>query len=255
MMKYHNTSNKSIVRVALVTASSAGLGAATAKVLASEGFSVVINYLASKDKADRVVSDIEILQEDALEMTASMVPADITAETQVDADATTPAGPVSDSDSNSLHGGGGDQANHGRRVLAVQADMSKREDIQHVISTTITHFGRLDVVVSNQGWTCMRDFSDLDDNMVESDWDTCFNINVKSHLYLFHAAQPYLVATRGSFVSVASLAGVVPSGSSIVRTSYTSSCLSSLSFRFHGKKKEPNWEAESATAQSYTSLH
>jgi len=61
----------------------------------------------------------------------------------------------------------------------------------------------------------MRDFNDLDDNVDETDWDGCFNMNVKSHLWLFHAAKPHLLETSGAFVGVASVAGVVPSGSSI----------------------------------------
>lgn len=62
----------------------------------------------------------------------------------------------------------------------------------------------------------MRQFDSLDDNVDESDWNTCFNMDVKLHLYPFHAARSYLAHVNGSFVIVASLAGVIPSGSSIV---------------------------------------
>jgi NAD(P)-dependent dehydrogenase (short-subunit alcohol dehydrogenase family) len=76
--------------------------------------------------------------------------------------------------------------------------------------------GRLDLVVSNHGWTKRRNFYDLDDNMEERDWDTCFTMNVKSHLWLFHAAKDALNESEGSFITAASLAGVVPGGSSMV---------------------------------------
>jgi NAD(P)-dependent dehydrogenase (short-subunit alcohol dehydrogenase family) len=76
--------------------------------------------------------------------------------------------------------------------------------------------GRLDLVVSNQGWTRIRNFYDLDENVDEGDWDRCFNMNVKSHLFLFHAARKHLEKSGGSFITVASLAGVKPSGSSVV---------------------------------------
>lgn len=76
--------------------------------------------------------------------------------------------------------------------------------------------GRLDLVVSNHGWTKIRDFANLDDNMEESDWDLCYNMNVKSHLWLFHAARKYLEESEGSFVTTASVAGVIPGGSSMV---------------------------------------
>lgn len=63
----------------------------------------------------------------------------------------------------------------------------------------------------------MRDIANLDDNVDEDDWDRCFNMNVKSHLWLFHAAKPHLENTEGVFITTASLAGVKFSGSSLVR--------------------------------------
>ncbi|KAK1988714.1 hypothetical protein LZ30DRAFT_776612 [Colletotrichum cereale] len=57
--------------------------------------------------------------------------------------------------------------------------------------------------------------ADLDGNLDEDDWDRCFNINVKSHLFLMHAARPYLAEAEGAFITTASLAGVKVSGSSL----------------------------------------
>jgi NAD(P)-dependent dehydrogenase (short-subunit alcohol dehydrogenase family) len=62
----------------------------------------------------------------------------------------------------------------------------------------------------------MRNFQDLDENVEESDWDTCFNFNVKSHLFLFHAVKPHLEKSEGSFLTTASLSGITPGGSSLV---------------------------------------
>ena len=76
--------------------------------------------------------------------------------------------------------------------------------------------GRLDVVVSNGGWTRFSNFADLEDGVEEADWDRCFNMNVKSHLWLIHAAKRHLKETGGAFITTASLAGVIPSGSSLV---------------------------------------
>jgi 3-oxoacyl-[acyl-carrier protein] reductase len=45
-------------KVAVITGASKGIGAGIAKALAAEGASVVVNYAASKDGADRVVSEI-----------------------------------------------------------------------------------------------------------------------------------------------------------------------------------------------------
>ncbi|KAF8849195.1 NAD(P)-binding protein [Acephala macrosclerotiorum] len=161
--------------VALVTASSAGLGAATARALAKSGVRVVINYLSSREKAEKLLDDLNRLQPEH----GSIV------------------------------------SDKGPRFLAIKADVSQRAELSRLIEEAVEAMGRLDLVVSNQGWTKMRNFQDLDDNVEESDWDTCFNMNVKSHLFLFHAARRHLEASGGSFITTASLAGVKPSGSSV----------------------------------------
>ncbi|KAL9114621.1 MAG: hypothetical protein Q9227_001299 [Pyrenula ochraceoflavens] len=160
-------------KVALVTASSAGVGAAIAKALAPE-FRLVINYLSRPEKAQSVIRDCESLSKN---------PA-------------TPDNP---------------------RFISLQANVSQRSEIQRLVVETMEKMGRLDVVISNQGWTRMTNYMDLDDNLVESDWDTCFQVNVKSHLWLLHAARPHLEANEqgGAFVTTASTAGVRPSGSSL----------------------------------------
>ncbi len=45
-------------KVAVVTGASKGIGAGIAKGLAAEGASVVVNYVSSKEGADRVVAEI-----------------------------------------------------------------------------------------------------------------------------------------------------------------------------------------------------
>ena len=161
-------------KVALVTASSAGLGAATVKALASH-FRVVVNYHSRLEKAEQVIKE------------ASSIPA------TYQQSATEP------------------------RFHAIKADVSQRSEIQRLVDETVSTMGRLDVVVSNAGWTRLTNFFDLEQQVSEEDWDRCFNVNVKSHLWLLYAAKPHLEKTEGggAFVTVASLAGVRPSGSSL----------------------------------------
>ncbi|CAK7566507.1 MAG: hypothetical protein SEPTF4163_004454 [Sporothrix epigloea] len=164
-------------KVALVTASSAGLGAACVKALAPH-FRVVVNYYSRPEKADAVISEASL--------TAPLY----------------------------SH----DDKTDGPRFVALQADVSDRASIQRLVQQTVDAMGRLDVVVSNAGWTRITDFMDLDDQVNEDDWDRCYNVNVKAHMWLLYAAMPHFernVDTKGSFVTVASLAGVRPSGSSV----------------------------------------
>jgi NAD(P)-dependent dehydrogenase (short-subunit alcohol dehydrogenase family) len=166
-------------KVALVTASSAGLGAATVKALAPY-FRVVVNYHSRAEKAEQVIRE------------ATAIP------------------PVSTS-----------PAPAEPRFHAIKADVSQRSEIERLVAETVATMGRLDVVVSNAGWTRLTNFFDLDQQVEESDWDKCFNVNVKSHLWLLYAAKPHLEKTYasegvgGAFVTIASLAGVRPSGSSL----------------------------------------
>ena len=62
--------------VALVTGSSRGIGAATARELAARGANVVVNYRSSADEATEVVSDIEAAGGDAMAVQADVTDPD-----------------------------------------------------------------------------------------------------------------------------------------------------------------------------------
>jgi NAD(P)-dependent dehydrogenase (short-subunit alcohol dehydrogenase family) len=166
------------MKVALITASSAGLGAAIARAMVFD-MKIILNYSSNESR-------VKVLVEELLSIA---------------------------SQSNNSN-----EAQGPPRVVAFRADIGKRPDIENLVSSAIRTYGRLDVVVSNGGWTRIRNFNDLDDNLDEDDWDQCFNINVKSHLWLMKAVMQHLEATEGAFVTVASVAGVKPSGSSVVRS-------------------------------------
>ncbi|KAK3074068.1 hypothetical protein LTR53_003780 [Teratosphaeriaceae sp. CCFEE 6253] len=107
------------------------------------------------------------------------------------------------------------KSTQGPRFGLIQADVGDRAAVKRLVQETVTKFGRLDVVVSNAGWTRVTNFANLDEGMEDEDWDRCFVYNVKSHLWLMHAAKPHLEASEGAFITTASIAGVKPSGSSL----------------------------------------
>ena len=84
-----------------------------------------------------------------------------------------------------------------------------------MVEEAVSKFGRLDVVVSNAGWTRLTTFANLDEGVVDEDWDKCVTYNVKAHLWLLHAARAELDKTEGAFITVASLSGIKPGGSSL----------------------------------------
>ncbi len=172
------------MKIALVTAFSAGLGAVIARAFIPE-MRVVIYYHSSPERANTVLKELSNLVQ------------------------STDGGP------NILK----------RRFTAILAGLSQRSEILRLILETVTKVSRLDVAVSNAGWTRLTNFRDLDDNVKEDDWDCCFNLNVKSHLLLLLAAREHLESNEGSFITTASAAGVKPMESSLVRI--LSPCLSS----------------------------
>jgi len=69
-----------MVRVALITGASRGIGAATALVLAEHGYRVVVNYRSSAPEAEEVVATIAAAGGEAVAIKADVtVPGDVTA--------------------------------------------------------------------------------------------------------------------------------------------------------------------------------
>ncbi|KAF7185753.1 Granaticin polyketide synthase putative ketoacyl reductase 2 [Pseudocercospora fuligena] len=101
------------------------------------------------------------------------------------------------------------------RFQSFQADVGDKPAIQRMVKEAVSTFGRLDVVISNAGWTRITNFSNFEEGLEDDDWDRCFLYNVKAHLWLMAAAKEHLEATEGAFVTTASIAGVKPSGSSL----------------------------------------
>ncbi|KAJ5709965.1 hypothetical protein N7493_009557 [Penicillium malachiteum] len=102
------------------------------------------------------------------------------------------------------------------KTVVIQGDAGKQESAASTVKSSIEQLGGLDVIISNAGWTKITNFPDLD-AMDDEDWDKCWNINVKSSLYLFKAAKSTFDANPegGAFLITASTAGVTPSGSAV----------------------------------------
>ncbi|KKY28337.1 putative oxidoreductase ucpa [Diplodia seriata] len=107
------------------------------------------------------------------------------------------------------------------RFHAIQADAGDKASVQNLVGETVKTMGRLDVVVSNVGWTRITNILNFDEGVVEEDWDKCFVYNVKTHMWLAYAAKKHLEESEGAFITTASVAGVKPSGSSLIHLAKT----------------------------------
>jgi 3-oxoacyl-[acyl-carrier protein] reductase len=93
-----------------------------------------------------------------------------------------------------------------RQSLAVTADVSSSEDVNRLVETAISTFGRVDILVNNAGIT--RD--QLIIRMSDEDWDTVINIDLKSAFLCTRAVLRHMLKQRwGRIINIASITGLV----------------------------------------------
>lgn len=91
----------------------------------------------------------------------------------------------------------------GGKAVAIKADVSRPDDVSHLIAETRGAFGdRIDILVNNAGGLLAR--KKLEE-MDELFWDTVMALNLKSVFLVTKAAAPYL-AEGASIVNLSSLA-------------------------------------------------
>jgi NAD(P)-dependent dehydrogenase (short-subunit alcohol dehydrogenase family) len=95
----------------------------------------------------------------------------------------------------------------GRQAIAIQADVSKREEVQGMVSNVEREFGRLDILVNNAGIFFSAKFEELTDDQ----WDRVMNANLKSQFLCSQAAAPIMKRQgRGRIINISSLGGMLP---------------------------------------------
>ncbi|MBI4318679.1 MAG: 3-oxoacyl-ACP reductase FabG [Chloroflexi bacterium] len=92
-------------KVAIITGSSRGIGAASAKALGKEGAAVVVNYVRNRSAAERVVDEIRAMN---------------------------------------------------GRAIAVQADVTQREEVDRMVAACLESFGQIDILVNSVAYNNIR---------------------------------------------------------------------------------------------------
>lgn len=95
----------------------------------------------------------------------------------------------------------------GAETLVVQADLSKLEDIQGMITQTLEKFGRIDVLVNNAGFGRLDWLENLDP---VKDIQAQIDVNVMGVLQTTRQVLPVMMKQRsGSIINMCSMAGLV----------------------------------------------
>ena len=93
----------------------------------------------------------------------------------------------------------------GERVLAIQVDLTRREEVEGMVETTLAKFGGIDILVNNAGIAGPP--GGLEEHGEEV-LDEIFAINVKGPWFACAAVQPhFLERGYGRIVNIASIAG------------------------------------------------
>jgi NAD(P)-dependent dehydrogenase (short-subunit alcohol dehydrogenase family) len=96
----------------------------------------------------------------------------------------------------------------GRRAIAMQADVSKKPEVDKLFAQVENEFGRLDILVNNAGMFFEAAFEELN----EQEWDGIMNTNLKSQFLCAQAAAPLLrksPAAPAHIVNISSLGGLL----------------------------------------------
>jgi len=107
----------------------------------------------------------------------------------------------------------------GRKALAVPADITKKAQVENVVSQTVKQFGKIDILVNNAGigilkpvafvpglkFTGWQVADSWDTPLTEEDWHAVLNTNLTSAFLFAQAVAPYLLKQKsGKVISVSS---------------------------------------------------
>lgn len=91
----------------------------------------------------------------------------------------------------------------GQPPLYVTTDVTQESDCEQLIKKTISHFGRIDILINNAGIAMRALFKDVKLDVLRD----VMNVNFWGTIYCTKFALPYLLQTKGSVVGIISIAG------------------------------------------------
>jgi len=98
----------------------------------------------------------------------------------------------------------------GGEAIALQADVSKKEEVDALIHATLKRFGTIDILINNAGALIKRESLE---NMEEALWDEVMDVNLKSIFLVSQAVIPIMKAKKyGKIINLTSIAARVGGG-------------------------------------------
>lgn len=105
--------------------------------------------------------------------------------------------------------------NQGGLAIAIQANVSKDQEVRSMVDSIIQHFGTIDLLVNNASITKHIALGDLE-KATEEVWDELYDVNVKGMFFCARAVAPYMnQKNSGAILNLGSIAGQTGLGSSL----------------------------------------
>jgi NAD(P)-dependent dehydrogenase (short-subunit alcohol dehydrogenase family) len=93
----------------------------------------------------------------------------------------------------------------GRRALALQADITKKADVDNLVQKTVAELGTIDILVNNAAMNIMSPLLELR----EEGWDKVIDTDLKGYYLCAQAAGKVMVKQkRGNIINIASTAAM-----------------------------------------------
>lgn len=93
----------------------------------------------------------------------------------------------------------------GASAIIVKSDISSYQEGKELINKTISHFGKLDILVNNAAVSTVGIFLDSDKESI----DSLINTNLTGPVYLTKHALKYLLESTGKVINISSMWGEV----------------------------------------------
>ncbi|XP_060080328.1 3-oxoacyl-[acyl-carrier-protein] reductase FabG-like isoform X1 [Ylistrum balloti] len=87
------------------------------------------------------------------------------------------------------------------RILVIQCDVDKENDLENLVDITISKFGQIDVLVNNAGSSVYRSIMETTLDM----FDQTVRTNLRAPFYLSQLCIPHLIKTQGNIVNISSI--------------------------------------------------
>jgi len=97
----------------------------------------------------------------------------------------------------------------GRRVLAIEADISNKDDVENMVQRVLVEFGKIDILINNAGFlqSSFLPMYEIEDDI----WESVTGVNLKGCFFVSRAVARTMVSKkRGNVINIASLGGLRP---------------------------------------------